>query len=223
MHSATQIGILLKHEWQLEWRQKSAFGGLALYAVGAVYICFISLGLKANVLQPPVWNSLVWVILLFTALSSIAKSFSQLRREGLLYYYSTVGATPFLLAKIIYNTLLTSALGMLSLGLFSLWLGNPVQNMGTYLITLLLGAFSLSGTLTLVSAIAAKAGGNGTLMPILGFPLCIPQLLLLLKLSKHALDGLETSYVNAGLWPLLALAAMVIALSYLLFPYLWRS
>lgn len=219
----SQLGLLLKHEWQLEWRQRTALGGVALYAVGAVYVVFISLGLKAQVLTPPVWNSLVWVVLLFTALTSIAKSFSSLRREGLLYYYSVVPASQFLLAKIIYNTALTALLGLLSLGLFSIWIGNPVQHLGNYMLSLCLGAFSLAGTLTLVAAIATKAGGNGTLMPVLGFPLCIPQLLLLIKLSKHAMDGLETSFADAGLWPLLGLASMVIALSYLLFPYLWRS
>jgi len=89
---------------------------------------------------------------------------------------------------------------------------------------LLLGAVGFATTLTLVSGIAAKAGGNGaTLMAILSFPLMVPMLLLLIKVSKNALDGLDRGLSQQSILTLLALNMIVGATSYLLFPFLWRG
>ena len=49
-----------------------------------------------------------------------------------------------------------------------------------------LGSISLSLVFTLLAAIAAKAQQNAALMAILGFPLIVPQLLLVIRLSKVA-------------------------------------
>lgn len=213
---------LLKHEFEQEWRQKSAFGGLMLYAFGAVFICYISLGMQTGTLKPPVWNAIVWIIMLFTAMSAIGRSFNSSARTQL-YYYSIVPPSAFLVAKIAYNSLLTLMLGLLTLLLFSWFIGNPVLHLGNYLIVISLGALLLAGTLTLIAGIVSKASANTTLMPVLSFPLVIPQLLMLIKLSKQALDGLETDYMLTGTPPIVGMLIIVIALSYTLFPYLWRS
>jgi heme exporter protein B len=76
----------------------------------------------------------------------------------------------------------------------------------------------------LLSAIAAKAQQNAGLMAILGFPLILPTLLMLIRLSKYAFgeifkDGavLELTLLIAGL------NVLVIALSIILFPFLWKD
>jgi len=51
----------------------------------------------------------------------------------------------------------------------------------------------------------------------------LPMLLMLIKISMHAIDGLERSLIYDELTTLVALNAIVLALSYLLFPFLWRS
>ena len=75
----------------------------------------------------------------------------------------------------------------------------------------------------MLSAIASKAGNNGTLMAILSFPVIIPAILLLIHLSKNAMDGLQRSlsYNNFGV--LIAIDVIVVAASLLLFPFLWRD
>ena len=50
----------------------------------------------------------------------------------------------------------------------------------------LLGGMSLSLVFTFLAAIAARAQQSAALMAILGFPLVIPQLLLLSKISNIA-------------------------------------
>ena len=59
-------------------------------------------------------------------------------------------------------------------------------------------------------------------MAILSFPIMIPLLMVLLKLSKNAIDGLEQWDTNY-LIVLVFLNVIIVALSYLLFRYLWRD
>jgi heme exporter protein B len=102
-------------------------------------------------------------------------------------------------------------------------LGNPVADLPLYLTGLALGAVGFASVLTMVASIAAKAENSGTLMAVLSFPVIVPMLLMVIRLSKNALDGLDRSVSYDEIITLLAIDAIVVALSTLLFPYLWRS
>jgi heme exporter protein B len=75
----------------------------------------------------------------------------------------------------------------------------------------------------MVSGIATKAGNNSVLMAVLSFPVIIPMLVLLIRVSKNAMDGLDRGLSSDEIITLLAINAIVLAVSYILFPYLWRS
>jgi heme exporter protein B len=60
-------------------------------------------------------------------------------------------------------------------------------------------------------------------MAILAFPILIPLLITLIRLSKNALDGLDFSVSYTYIVVLLAINVIVVVLAYLLFPYLWRD
>jgi heme exporter protein B len=75
-----------------------------------------------------------------------------------------------------------------------------------------------------MAAISAKAQQNAAVMAILGFPLIIPQLMLLMKLSKSAFGEIfrEGAMLQMSLL-LLGFDVMVIALAIILFPFLWKD
>jgi heme exporter protein B len=174
-------------------------------------------------LSIPTWNALFWIILLFSSVNAVAKSFVQEQQGRQLYYYMIASPESIILSKIFYNTCLTLILALLGYGVFSVVLGNPVQDQGLFLLNLVLGAMGFSASLTMVSGIASKAGNNATLMAILSFPVIIPILLMAIRISKNALDGLDWSVSSDKLLSLLAINVLVATTSYLLFPYLWRS
>jgi heme exporter protein B len=217
------MGALMRKEFLLEWRQRYALNGMLLYIVGAVFVCYLSFNARRGQLTPIVWNTLFWIILLFSAINAIAKSFVQERAGRQLYYYTLASPQQIILAKIAYNTILMLVLALLGFGVYAFVLGNPVQDVGLYMISLILGAVGFSSSLTLVSAIASKAENPATLMAVLSFPIILPLLLMLLGISKNALDGLDrsVSWDEAGI--VLAIDAIVLTLSWLLFPFLWRS
>lgn len=60
-------------------------------------------------------------------------------------------------------------------------------------------------------------------MAVLSFPIIIGILLVGIKLTKNCIDGLDRSVSLDELLTLLAINMVVVAVSYLLFPYIWRS
>ncbi|TAF94612.1 MAG: ABC transporter permease [Runella slithyformis] len=218
-----ELKTLIGKEITLEWRQRYALNGMILYIVSTVFVCYLSFRLKSSQLNPITWNTLFWIILLFTAVSAIAKSFTQERAGRALYYYTLASPQGIILSKILYNSGLLLLLSMLGFGFYAFVMGNPVGDLPMYLLSIVLGSLGFATTLTLVAGIASKADNNGALMSILSFPLILPMLLMVMKLAKNALDDLDRSASLDEILVLLALDMMVVALSYILFPYLWRS
>jgi heme exporter protein B len=60
-------------------------------------------------------------------------------------------------------------------------------------------------------------------MAILSFPVILPLLLIVIKISKNAMDGLDWTASYSQLIYLCAIDIIVITLSTILFPYIWRS
>jgi heme exporter protein B len=218
-----EIKTLIWKEIALEWRQRYALSGMLLYVISTVFVCYLSFNLKRNFLTPIVWNTLLWIILLFTAVNAIAKSFAQERYGRLLYYYTLCSPQAIIISKILYNCLLMLVLAGIGFGFYVFVMGNPVADLVFYLVSIGLGSVGFASVLTLVAGIASKADNSSTLMAVLSFPIILPMLLMTIRLAKNALDGLDRGVSLDEISTLLAIDAIVIALSYLLFPYLWRS
>ena len=219
MNLYAQIKFLLKKEILLEWRSKYALNGILLYVISTVFVCYLSF----KTTPPLVWNALFWIILLFAAINAIAKSFMQESKGRLLYYYQIASPQAIILAKIIYNILLMVSMATIALAFYSIVFENQVGDIWLYFIAVLIGAISFSTVFTMISAIASKANNNNTLMAILSFPVIIPLLMLIIKLSKNAMDGLDRSVSLDEIAVLGGINLIVIVISLLLFPYLWRD
>ena len=172
--------------------------------------------------EDKVWNGFFLVIKLFICINAVAKSFLQESRGRMLYYYSIASPAQFVLAKLLFNSLLMLAMSLLSLLLFGLFMGNPLARVGPFIGLVLLGGWSLSLIFTFLAAIAAKAQQNAAIMAVLGFPLIVPQLLLLMKISNAAFNPILTIHATNVLL-LVALDLMVVLLAVILFPFLWKD
>lgn len=218
MRSFQHIFSLFKKDLLLEVRQQYSFYGILLYIGATVFVLFMAIDEP----ESKVWNGLFWVIQLFICINAVAKSFLQESKGRMLYFYSIASPAHFVLAKLLFNSLLMLVMSMLSLFLFSLFLGNPVQKAGSFIGLVLLGGWSLSLVFTFLAAIAAKAQQNAAIMAVLGFPLIIPQLLLLTKLANAAFNPVLTIPANTILL-LVALDSMIVLLAVILFPFLWKD
>ncbi len=174
-------------------------------------------------MNPVTWNALFWVIILFGAINTASKSFLQETKGRGLYNYLLYPPQSLILAKIIYNSVLLCAVNLVSLLFYSWFIGSHIQDLAVFVLNLLLSSVALSGVLTLTAGIASKAHSGFTLMAILSFPLTLPLLLVALKISKNAVDGLAFSVSFSYLITLALMNVIIVVLAFLLFPYLWRE
>lgn len=215
-----QISILIAKEIRLEWKHKFSFSGVLLYTLSTIYICYLSF---KHIIDPATWNALFWIVMLFAATNAVAKSFMQETRGQQLFYYTLLDPRAVIISKSIYNMLLLNVLSTVNYISYSVLLGNEVQSPIIFFGCMILGSFGLSIVLTLVSAIVSRANNSAALMAVLGFPILIPLLITILKCSRNAIDGLDWYVIQPYIIALIALDVMILTLSYLLFPYLWRD
>jgi heme exporter protein B len=216
-----KIIALLQKDIKLELRRQHTFYGILLYIASTVFVIFLSFDSAPD---STVWNSMFWIIQLFVCVNTVAKSFLSESKGLMLYYYSIASPVEFIIAKLLYNIVLMIIMSTVSLILFSVFLDSPVINTVRFVGIVLLGGTSISLTFSLMSAIAAKAQQNAALIAILGFPVILPQLMLLMKISKTGFaevfkDGAVLQL--AGL--ITGLDVLVIVLSVILFPFLWKE
>lgn len=211
---------LVTHHFRQEWKQRHAFFGLILYCAATIFIAYLAF---RNSIDVVTWNALFWIIMLFASVNALAKSFLSESKGRQLYYYTLVSAPVFYLSKLLYGIVLMLVLSFISLAIFSGLNGTPAWNFTSYLLSMITGITGLAITLTMISAITSRSGSQTSMMAILGFPVLIPMLVIIIRMSAKAINGFSIIDFPKDFILLAALLAMATALSYILFPYIWRE
>ena len=214
---------LLKKEFVLELRRKSVISGLGLYLLSIIFICYLTFNLRQNVISPNTWSALFWLTILFSVVNSVAKSFIGEKKGALIYYYTIASPQQIIFSKIIYNTILCLLISLSGYLLFSIFIFNPVQDQVAFLIVLILASFGFSISLSLISGIASKANNSNVLMAVLSFPVVISILLMAVRATKNAVDGIDRAASTDEFLNMVAINCIAGAVGYILFPYIWRS
>jgi len=213
------IQLFLK-EVKLELKQRYVLNGILLYLVSTIFVTYLAFN---GTITPETWNSLFWIILLFVAVNGISKSFIQENPARHLYYYTIASPEAVVISKIIYNLMLMGILSVLALAVFILLMGNMIVNPVLFVSALVLGSLGLSSILTMIAAIASRASNNFSLMAILSFPIILPLLMTLMKVSASALTNNNWSGNVPLLIILLVINVAVILLAVLLFLFFWQD
>ena len=190
-----------------------------LYVAASTMLVFLA----TQNLSATMWITMFWLILLFSAVNALAKSFMLDAGERQIYHYQLSSPTKVLLAKLIYNFLLLLFMSLVALIAFIMLFGHPIISPSIFATTFLMGVLSFSILFTVMSSIAVQSGGSSVIMPIISFPVSVPVFVLLLKLSRAAVTNEGVLNYGKDVLSLLAINAVILAVAFLLFPYIWRD
>lgn len=211
--------MLAKKEGRSEWRQRSVFGALLLYAVLTVFLIYFSF----RHVDPSLWAGLLWLALLFGSVDALSKGFLQEGRERHFYYYTLIDPIAFLVAKLLYNSVLMLVLSCFTLLLFTLFLGFPVMDIVAFCCVLIGGIICFTILFTFMSVLAARSGKSTTLVSILTLPIAIPLLAIIIAATqKTMVQHTFMAYANDLLF-LAALNILLLALAVILFKFTWQD
>ncbi len=211
---------LSAHFLSLELRNKNAFFGLLIYAVSTVFVTYLS---TQGFVSENIYAALIWILLLFISINAAGKSFLQ-TNDGLhLFYFQSVPPNVYLLGKHLFTAGLVLILILGVSGLCMALFSPHIESYLGYFGALILGATGFAFTIGFLSAVAQTAAGNFTMVSILSFPVLLPFFLTQVKLMNLSLVSqninLELKYIGI----LFLLNLLVLGLSLVLFPYLWRD
>lgn len=215
-----EIKLLLIKDFKLEFRQKFMLNSLILYALATVFICYLAFH---QTIPKEAWNALFWIILLFSAIQMASKTFVQEGSYRQIYYYTVAKPESIIISKMIYNSVLMLFISLITFFFYFLFLGDFIIHHGLFFTTMLVGSLGLSAALTLVSAISSRSGNSFALMAILSFPVVLPLLLIIIQLSLASLNPEAVNGVTKNIVALGLLDAIIFAMAYFLFPYLWKD
>ena len=219
------IITFLKFDFQREFRHRLSFLSIVLYVFSVTYLLYFLMNTQGALVKMEVkyWNVLFWVIVLFSTINELIAQFSK-ENEGIyLYYYTIIRPSSFILAKIVFHTIYSSIISLITFLIFTLWFGSPVENYSLILLSILIGSASFSILFTLTTAISKGLKNNAVLTSILGFPLSIPLITLVSKLSKEAFFQTTSDNFTINLAILIAFNIIMVVLSVILYPYIWRE
>ncbi|MEP0546296.1 MAG: heme exporter protein CcmB [Rhodothermales bacterium] len=217
--------VFLK-DLRLEVRTRYGVNALALFVASSLLLVAFSVG--TGQVSERVASALLWIVIVFAAAVGLGRGFVAEEERGtvLLLQLHLRGSMVYA-GKLLFNVLLVGGMNVLAAVGFVIVLGLEVESAGLLAATLGLGALGLAGATTLLSALIARASSQGPLLPVLAFPLLIPLLLTVIRVTQRTLLlGASAGPWAASLNDLITLggyAGAVITASVLLFDFVWND
>jgi heme exporter protein CcmB len=213
------VWAILRKECRSEWRTRYGIHAALLFAVATLTGVSFAVGRLPD--RSDLLAALLWVVLLFAALASLAHAFVR-EVEGHTLTFLRLVAAPVAIGigKLLFNLLFLAVLELVTVPLFLILMGAPGPRWGPFLLVLGLGTVALAATTTLVGALVSQTRGRGALFAAVSLPL-------LLVVLAAGVSGLRAQWDGAPVASeariLLAYAVAVIGASLLLYDHLWEE
>lgn len=207
-------------------RTRYALGVVLLFAVTTLIAVSAALG-STKIKSQPVEAALLWIVLLFAALSGLARVFVREEEAGtapLLRLFAP--ATAVYAGKWLFNIALVFAVEIVSVPLFLIVLPPAVVNYGLLFGVLFLGGVGLAGASTFIAALISQASsGKSALFFIVAFPILLPLLLIAVQGTIGAFDSsaFDQARSRTDLGLLTTYGIVMTTASFLLFEYIWHD
>jgi heme exporter protein B len=173
--------------------------------------------------RPFLYSVLLWIILTFSALSGLARSFVKEEEAGTIDVLK-LSARPqaVFLGKLFFNLTLLGALELIVVPSFILLMSYQINFPGFFVTMIVSGGLGLGAGTTIIAAMIARASARGALFSALSLPLLLPLMITGIRGCERAAIGMG----SAG-WPEVKIAVayftIMITMSLLLFPLVWEE
>ncbi|MCS6819548.1 MAG: heme exporter protein CcmB [Chitinophagales bacterium] len=219
-----QLLQLLKAEFIRQIRNKYVFAGLLVYQLSSVVLVkFIIQYMSLQHNEAGVLMAFFWLIAVFGIVNAVVGSFHKDPESRLFYYRWLMSPALFISSRLLFNFFFACVLAILAWFTIHVLLNWEIHNKAIFLLALILGSGGYAIIFTLVTAVASGTLHAASLTAVMGLPLTIPLLMFSTRLSAIAAGYDANVQVWKQILLLLLLDCVIAALSYILFPYIWRD
>jgi heme exporter protein B len=217
-----KLAWLLWKDAVTELRSFERLSTLVLFAVAVLLTLHFSLP-PESAARPKVAAGFLWAALLFAAVLELRRSFESERRDGTLDGLRASPLDPALLyaGKVASSLAVLGLLVVVLVPLTALFFSGRASGIAPAIGVALLGMLGLVAWGTLFAAVASGARGAEVVLPVLLFPLVVPQTIACVRLLAYylagdKLSGLGTGYVLLGAFDVLSLGTSLLLFDYVL-------
>ncbi len=214
---------LFKKDWHSELRMRYAINALVMFILVTISVILFSIGQEK--ISEYLTGGLLWVVIFFSAMSGLSRAFvSEEERGTTLTLQLLASPSTIFSGKLLFNLVLVFLMNIVITLLYGLLFESfVINNFWLFVIAFIIGNIGIAISSTIIAAIISKASGKGTLYPVLSFPILLPLILVLLQLTKFAIDGKSISASFVELAVLVCYDVIMITASYLLFDFIWKE
>jgi heme exporter protein B len=213
------VWAILRKECRSEWRTRYGLNAALLFSVTTLTSVSFAVGRLAN--RTDLLAAVLWIVLLFAALSSLSHAFvREVEGRTLLLLRLVASPTAIAIGKLLFNLLFLVTMELVTVPLFLVLMGGPPPRWGPFLLVLALGSLALAASSTLVGAVIAQTRGRGALFAGVSFPLLLPMLAAAVSGTRAQWEG---NGIGMELKMLSGFAAAVLGVSLLLYDHLWED
>lgn len=174
-------------------------------------------------LSPQAYAIFLWIIFFFTAVNGLSHIFLREIERGTRIFLSLNSAPESVFAaKLLFNIIFFFILQSIAAPAFLFFFQIVPADASGFALAVLAGGLAISSASTILGAIAARAGGRGSLFTVISFPVMLPPLWTAIGLTERAISGSGRAGAG-GLLFLLAFSGAVIFLSLLIFRHIWME
>ncbi len=213
---------IFRKEVAIELRTRYAMNTLLAFTGASLLLILFTL--RADQMDPTPKSGLVWIIILFAAMTGMMRSFvheADKKTWDLLKLHAN--PSEIFAGKLVYNFVFLLILHLFTFFFYIIMMGMPIASLPYLVSVLIFGAAGLAGVTTLTSAMIAQADRRGALFSVLCIPLVVPLLLILTSVTKTALIEGSTGGSLNDLAALVGFCGVTISAGTILFDFIWED
>ncbi len=214
---------LFKKDWESELRTRYAINALAMFILVTISVIMFSIGDEP--VSEYLTGGLFWVVIFFSAMSGLSRVFVTEEERGTTLTLQLIASpSTVFFGKLIFNLVLVYLMVAAITFLYSILFEKfVIQNLLLFTVALLLGSTGIAISSTLIAAIISKANTKGTLYPVLSFPILLPLILTLVKLTQFSMDGETFEFAWVYLAILVSYNVIMFTGGVMLFDFIWKD
>ena len=215
-----KVAAIIAKDIAAELRTREMLSSMGVFSILVIIVFNFALDLTDRQIVLTATPGALWVTIIFAGMLGLNRSLAVELDKGCLdgLLLTPVDRSAIFFGKALGNALFMLVVEVVVLPLFVVFFDVPLIRPWVMVIVVL-GTLGFAGVGTLLSSMAVNTRAREVMLPILLFPVAMPELVAAVKATAGAMAGLPVSEWQQWLTLLIVFDVILIAVSFMVFEY----
>jgi heme exporter protein B len=216
----SQVAAIIAKDIAAELRTREMLSSMGVFSILVIIVFNFALELTDRQIVLTATPGALWVTIIFAGMLGLNRSLAVELDKGCLdgLLLTPVDRSAIFFGKALGNALFMLVVEVVVLPLFVVFFNVPLIRPWVMVIVVL-GTLGFAGVGTLLSSMAVNTRAREVMLPILLFPVAMPELVAAVKATAGAMAGLPVSEWQQWLTLLIVFDVILIAVAFMVFEY----